>query len=1557
MKTKLLYVGMQYDYGDKTRGFSFEHRNFYHPLKSYCKKHDWDFIHFDFMEQGLNDGLDVMTQGLYELAKKEMPAILFAVLFDFHRDPRYEVFRQIASLGTTTIHWFCDDHWRFEKYSSVVAPHFDIICTTANDSLPKYHAMGISPKVIKTQWACNHELYIPYDIQKDVEISFVGQPHGNRVEALAKLLQNGFKLEVFGFGWENRPRIPFHQMVRLFSRSKINLNLSNSSTLIGQQIKGRNFEIPGTRSFQLSSNADNLSEYYEAGKEIIIFNSVDELIEKATYYFKHDDERNEIANNGYQRTMAEHTWQHRFEKIFNAITARQHNPGIPVKHVSRSDSIGKQMDARQVAEPLVSVIIPCYNQSNYLSEAVESVVHQGYKNWECIIVNDGSPDDAACVAELLIQKYPDKRIRLVNQVNQGLSSARNAGIKAANGEYILPLDADDLIHQDMLQKTVSLLASHPEIAIAYTDVRHFGGAERIVCAGEYDFKRLCFQNHLNCCSLYRRKAWEAAGGYNPNMTWGYEDWDFWISCGEKGYYGKRIPEPLFLYRVKETSMYTKAIEHHRELMAQIIVNHPNLYDPKSLSEAKRILAPGCTVPLKTKPLVSVVVPTYNRPDTLKTTLESIASQTYKHIEAVVVNDAGEDVSTVVDLFRDRLRIQYLVHPENKGLAAARNTAIRHASGEYIAYLDDDDMFYQDHIETLVTYLETSGDKVAYTDAYRVCQEKEGGRYAIKQKDVPYSFDFDADLILAQNLFPVLCVMHRKSCLDEVGLFDESLTTHEDWDLWIRISRNYHFTHIKKITGEFTWRTDSASMSGARQADFLRTMGIIYEKYKSYLRDKQRILDLQTAWIQHLQKVSIIIPVFNKVEFTKKCCEALVKNTPRGLYELIIVDNASTDDTSAFLKGLKGDVKIITNEKNLGFSRACNQGARLAATNYLLFLNNDTEPMKGWLEPLLHILTQDSSAGAVGSKLLFPDGTIQHAGVVIIDDQKLPDPLVARHVYYGEPGDVSEANQLRQYQALTAACLLVRKSAFHEAGGFDEAYWNGYEDVDLCFNLQEREWKLVYQPESVLIHHESKSGPERFSKVSENIQRLHNRWIGKIKPDILLKKDGSMAITEDRKIQRYRMPNVRAAQSWAGKQQKLVSIIILTCNALEYTQQCVSSIQKHTGRPYEIIFVDNASSDGTVEYLRNLAGKQVNYKLIENRENLGFAAGNNQGVALARGEYIMLLNNDVLVSDGWLDGLVEGLERDEKIGMVGPITNSISGRQMVRAVPYTDEDGFHHFSQRVRKTYSGRLTPRNRIAGFAVLMRKALYDEVGGLDESFGTGNYEDDDLCLKVRGKGYAIMVDESVFIHHYGSKTFLANNIDYRGSLSVNGSHFKEKWPDADYDELLELHTSLVDLNASMLIKGQEALDAGHPADALAVYAKVLTANPIDDGALYGTGLAFQMSGKTVEAIAAFKKALKVNPTLTHAYGRLALAYESMNQTDDAISVLQKATEFNNHDAAVYNNLGVLYFKKKNHASARNCFERALSIDVNYQEAQQNLKKVSWSSEKITNHTFAHIS
>ena len=376
-------------------------------------------------------------------------------------------------------------------------------------------------------------------------------------------------------------------------------------------------------------------------------------------------------------------------------------------------------------------------------------------------------------------------------------------------------------------------------------------------------------------------------------------------------------------------------------------------------------------------------------------------------------------------------------------------------------------------------------------------------------------------------------------------------------------------------------------------------------------------------------------------------------------------------------------------------------------------------------------------------------------------------------------------------------------------------------------------------------------------------------------------------------------------------QKPVSIIILTWNALVYTHKCVNSIQNHTRYPHEIVFVDNASTDGTVEYLRNLVKGHSNYKLIENRENRGFAAGNNQGVSAASGEYVMLLNNDVLVSDGWLESLVESLEIDKNIGMMGPITNSISGRQQVIEIPYTDEQGFYKFAQGIRRTYKGRLTPRYRVAGFAVLMRKTLYEEVNGLDESFGTGNYEDDDLCLKVQQKGYAIMVDEGVFIHHYKSQTFIDNKINYRNSLSVNGSKFKRKWPNVDYEQLLELHGSLVDANAALCAKGKQAQESGNINEAIEIYSKVLKTNPIDEAALCGLALVYQTDGKMDKTIDAYKKALQVNPSFFVANYNLAIVYANTNQIDDAIVHFNKAIDLNNGDATIYNNLGVLYFKR----------------------------------------------
>jgi len=227
----------------------------------------------------------------------------------------------------------------------------------------------------------------------------------------------------------------------------------------------------------------------------------------------------------------------------------------------------------------VSVVIPCYQQAAYLAEAVESVVGQTYADWEVVIVDDGSSDATAAVAEGLMATHPDRRIRLLRQANQGVAAARNNGIAASTGRYVLPLDADDALLPPMLERTVALLEAEPAVGIAYTDFAQFGAADRRISTGEWDLEALGYANQLGISALYRREVWTAVGGYNPNMRHGYEDWDFWIGAAERGFIGRRIQEALWRYRVRAGSRDVDAWEHRRGLRRQIARNHPSVFTP------------------------------------------------------------------------------------------------------------------------------------------------------------------------------------------------------------------------------------------------------------------------------------------------------------------------------------------------------------------------------------------------------------------------------------------------------------------------------------------------------------------------------------------------------------------------------------------------------------------------------------------------------------------------------------------------------------------------------------------------------------------------------------------------------------------------------------------------------------------------------------------------------------------------------------------------------------------------------------------------------------------
>ncbi len=355
---------------------------------------------------------------------------------------------------------------------------------------------------------------------------------------------------------------------------------------------------------------------------------------------------------------------------------------------------------------------------------------------------------------------------------------------------------------------------------------------------------------------------------------------------------------------------------------------------------------------------------------------------------------------------------------------------------------------------------------------------------------------------------------------------------------------------------------------------------------------------------------------------------------------------------------------------------------------------------------------------------------------------------------------------------------------------------------------------------------------------------------------------------------------------------LASIIILTCNAWEYTEKCVESVRRHTDYPHEIIFVDNNSTDGTRDRLRNLVKELPNSRLIENRENRGFAAGNNQGVEAAAGKFVMLLNNDVLVADGWLTGLVESLERDERIGAVGPLTNFISGRQMVAQIPYTDEDGFYAFAAELRRRNRRRLTPRRRLAGFAILMRRSLYREVGGFDEGFGAGNFEDDDLCLRVRRRGYALMVDESVFIHHYGNRTFIANGIPYRESLEERLPIFERKWRGVDYEELIEVKNPLSEAHPRLLERATVKLLSGDLDRAVEDFSAVNAEDPLSQDALFGLALCHTQRGEFDEGLRRLHRLIELNPDHAPAYNQAGLISLYMGDMEGAETLFEAAVK-----------------------------------------------------------------
>jgi GT2 family glycosyltransferase len=240
----------------------------------------------------------------------------------------------------------------------------------------------------------------------------------------------------------------------------------------------------------------------------------------------------------------------------------------------------------------------------------------------------------------------------------------------------------------------------------------------------------------------------------------------------------------------------------------------------------------------------------------------------------------------------------------------------------------------------------------------------------------------------------------------------------------------------------------------------------------------------------MNQPTIIIPVFNCYAMTRQCLDLLVGEVEK---EIVVVDDGSTDETHSSLRSYGNRIKVVTHSENHGFATSCNNGASAASGDFFVFLNNDTLPRSGWLGALIHHARSNPQAAMIGGKLLYPDDTIQHAGVVICQDR------YPRHIYTGFPGNHPAVNRSRPFQIVTAACMLIRRDVFEEVGGFDTRFRNGFEDVDLCLRVKRTGGEVHYCSECEVVHLESVS-PGRFAHDAQNVSLYRERWFDTIEPD-------------------------------------------------------------------------------------------------------------------------------------------------------------------------------------------------------------------------------------------------------------------------------------------------------------------------------------------------------------------------------------------------------------------------------------------------------------------------
>ncbi|MDD3086016.1 MAG: glycosyltransferase, partial [Candidatus ainarchaeum sp.] len=528
---------------------------------------------------------------------------------------------------------------------------------------------------------------------------------------------------------------------------------------------------------------------------------------------------------------------------------------------------------------------------------------------------------------------------------------------------------------------------------------------------------------------------------------------------------------------------------------------------------KQLKEPQVQIPknkLLYNPKISIITPIYN--PNLKELIEcinSVINQTYHNFELCLVDDHStkKDITNYLkSLNHPNIKIKFL--DKNCGISEASNYAIKMATGEFIGFLDNDDLLSKDALLEVVLALNKNKKlDLIYSDEAKT--NNFGDKY-----DYFFKPDFSSKTILSVNYICHFSI-YRKSLVEEIGLLRKKYDGSQDYDLVLRtIERTKNIYHIPKVL--YYWRASRTSTAKSYKAKpyALKAAKLALEDYliRNKIQAIVKNIDPIGLWeikykLDQNPTVEIIIPTGPKIKLLKKCIDSILKKTIYPNYKITVIDNSFSIRTFDTLEEYKKKNPskfdfIIDKTKPFNFSKLNNNAAKKSKADYLLFLNDDTEIInKDWIERLLEEATK-KEVGAVGALLLYPNKLIQHAGVIV------GICGAADHAFRGfnpiHPGYFGFHKITRNVSSVTFACTMVQRKKFIEVGGIDEENFKvGLNDVDFCLKLMKKGYENVYTPHAKLYHYESASrGVETIQnpRFRKEIKILNKKWKNIIEND-------------------------------------------------------------------------------------------------------------------------------------------------------------------------------------------------------------------------------------------------------------------------------------------------------------------------------------------------------------------------------------------------------------------------------------------------------------------------